>query len=1046
MSSKLISDYLREVAEIYSKGNATESSYRGDLQNLLKALLPDVTVIHEPKSVACGRPDYLLTRNKLTLGYVEAKDLGARLDDDRHKEQFDRYRKALENMIFTNYLEFQLWRGDKELKKVALAELRGDKIHDLPKSNFDQFVELIKKFGSHDAQPISSSHELAQRMADKARLLAHVAERALTDNDNQIAQSKKLEEVMAAVKKILIRDITPEKFADVYAQTIAYGMFAARLHDQTKGAGGDFSRDRAAALIPKSNPLLGNFFEHVTGYNLDSRVQWIVDDLADIFRAVDVAELMKDFVKTNGRADPFIHFYETFLGEYDPRLRKSRGVYYTPEPVVHFIVRAVDDILKTEFQLAEGLADTTKTTKGAHKVQILDPAAGTGTFLAQVVEQIYKKFDNGQKGMWPDYVKQDLLPRLNGFEVLMAPYAMAHLKLEMTLQKNECKLDGERLRIFLTNSLEEHETDHGSLDLLGLAKESEEANRIKEDAPVMVVLGNPPYSAISSNKGDWITSLINKYQYIDSKHFGETKHWLNDDYVKFIRYGQYFIDRNGEGVLAYINNHSFLDNPTSRGMRWHLLRSFDKIYILDLHGNSNRKERSPDGSPDKNVFDIQVGVSINLFVKTGKKPDDALGEVFRFDLFGKRQSKYDFLRDHSLNQVEFKSLKPAAPHYYFVPRDYKLESEYQKGFSVADLMPVNVSGIITMGDKFAIADTETELKKRLADFLSNSLSESELKQKFSLGENYAKWITDNKGKIVLEDDKYVKISYRPFDEKWTYFDNKLLWRWRVNVMRHFLAGENVGLALSKQFKASPDYHHVFVTKEIFESSLVSNKTSEIGYGFPLYLYPDADSEQQNLGDRSSRKPNLNMDLVKEIAANLKMEFAHGEEQRRNDAFSPEDLLDYIYAVLHSPGYRETYREFLKTDFDFPRVPFPADKKQFRTLVKLGAELRALHLMESEKLNKLTTDYPEIGDNIVRQVKREKDKVRINKTQYFAKIPNDAWNFHIGGFQPAQKYLKDRKNRRLTLAEIGHYQKIIVALVETEKIMKKIDACLPLKTS
>ena len=1053
MSSKLIAVYLREVAKTHDEGNATEHSYREHLSALLKALLPNVTVTHEPKRVACGAPDYvLMLRNGLTLGYVEAKDLVARLDDDKHKEQFDRYRGALGNIIFTNYLEFQLWRGDKELKRVELAALQGNKIRHLP-NNFDQFAELINIFKSPDAQPISSSQDLARRMADKARLLAHVAERALTGEDNQIGESQNLEGLMAAVKKILLRDITHEKFADVYAQTIAYGMFAARLHDQTKGAGGNFSRDNAAKLIPKSNPLLGNFFEHVTGYNIDNRVQWIVDDLAAIFQAVDVAELMKDFDKGTQRTDPFIHFYETFLREYNPGLRERRGVYYTPEPVVRFIVRAVDDILKAEFQLAEGLMDAAKTTikvgteeKEVHKVQILDPAVGTGTFLASVVKQIYDYHKSTkQEGMWPDYVKQELLPRLNGFEVLMAPYAMAHLKLEMILQQTGCELNGERLRIFLTNSLEEHESEHGALSTdWWLADESKEANRIKKDAPVMVVLGNPPYSGISSNKGKWITSLINKYQYIDSKHFGETKHWLNDDYVKFIRYGQYFIDRNGEGVLAYINNNGFLDNPTFRGMRWHLLRSFDKIYILDLHGNTLRKEKAPDGSADKNVFDIQLGVSINLFVKTGKKPDGALGKVFHFDLFGERESKDDFLRDHSLNQVKFQSLKPAAPHYFFKPRDYRLESEYQKGFSVADLMPVNVSGIVTMGDKFAIADTETELRNRLTDFLSNSLSESELKQKFSLGKNYAKWITENKGKIVLKDDKYVKISYRPFDEKWTYFDNKLLWRWRVNVMRHFLAGENVGLALSKQFKASPDYHHVFVTKEIFESSLVSNKTSEIGYGFPLYLYPDTDSGQQNLGDRSSRKPNLDMALVKEIAANLKMKFAHGEEQRRNDAFRPEDLLDYIYAVLHSPGYRETYRESLKTGF--PRVPFPADKKQFLALADLGAELRALHLMESEKLKKLITAYPEAGDHIVRQVKREKDKVRINKTQYFAEIRDVAWDFHIGGFQPAQKYLKDRKGRELTFDERRHYQKIIVALVETEKIMKEIDAHLSLKTS
>ena len=1078
MSSKLIAIYLREIKRLHSTGIATEHSYREHLSALLKALLPDVTTINEPKrpAVDCGEPDYVLTRpNGVPLGYVEAKDLVARLDDDKHKEQFDRYRRGLGNIIFTNYLEFQLWRGDKERKKVEIAALRGDKIHPL-RDNFDQFAELIKAFESYKAPPISSSHDLARRMADKARLLAHVVERALTGAAPRRASAQDLGGQLAVFREYLISDLSPKEFADVYAQTIAYGMFAARLHDQTAGDGGDFSRRKAAELIPESNPLLRMFFQHIAGYDLDNRIQWIVDDLAAIFRAVDVAELMTDFVKTNGRTDPFIHFYETFLGEYDPRLRKGRGVYYTPEPVVHFIVCAVDDILKKEFQLADGLADTAKTTvevntkeegkhsktnfkrisKKAPKVQILDPAAGTGTFLAQVVARIYKKFAR-QKGVWPSYVKQELLPRLNGFEVLMAPYAMAHLKLEMILQQTGCDLNGERLRIFLTNSLEEYHIDNGVLLASWLSAESMEANLIKKDAPVMVVLGNPPYSGISSNKGDWITSLIDEYKHIDGKHFGEKKHWLNDDYVKFIRYGQHFIDRNGEGILAYINNHSFLDNPTFRGMRWRLMRSFDKIYILDLHGNSKRKERSPDGSPDKNVFDIQVGVSINLFVKTGQKKPDALGKVFHFDLFGERESKYEFLWNHSMNQVKFKRLKPAAPHYFFTPRDYSLESKYQKGFSVADLMPVNTSGIITSRDSLVIDSDENTLLNRIKDFTDASQSDEDIRRryfgtpktprKYPAGDTRGWKLVEARKKIANHPHRDIikTIAYRPFDRRHIYYHPDMVDWGREKIMDHFLIGENVGLALSKQFKASPGYHHVFVTKEIFESSLVSNKTGEIGYGFPLYLYPGRKprSKEQGIGEPPVRKPNLNLELVKEIATHLKMEFAYEGEQRRN-AFSAEDLLDYIYAALHSPGYRETYRELLKTDF--PRVPFPAERKQFRALVKIGAELRSLHLMESEKLNKLTTSYPQTGDNIVRQVKREKDKVHINNTQHFARLPEVAWNFHIGGFQPAQKYLKDRKNRELTFDEIRHYQKIIVALVETAKIMRKIDACLPLKAS
>ena len=1068
MSSKLISDYLNEVeTELRSTRGATELSYRGALQTLLKSLLPDVPVTHEPKRVACGAPDYVLTRrNGLPLGYVEAKDLSARLDDDRHKEQFERYRKALENIIFTNYLEFQLWRGDKELMRVEIAALQENKIRRLP-NNFDQFNELIKSFESHDAQTISSSQELARRMADKARLLALVVERALAGAGPQRASTQDLGGQLAVFREYLISDLSPREFADVYAQTIAYGLFAARLHDQTAGGGGDFSRRKAAELVPQSNPLLRKFFHHIAGYDLDSRIQWIVDDLADIFRATNVAELMTDFVKTNGRADPFIHFYETFLGEYDPRLRKGRGVYYTPEPVVDFIVRAVDDILKAEFRLADGLADAAKTTvkvnteepdnhsrsgfkqisKEAHKVQVLDPATGTGTFLGQVVARIYEKFA-GQKGVWLDYVKQDLLPRLNGFEMLMAPYAMAHLKLEMILQQTGCELNSERLRIFLTNSLEEYHIDNGALLASWLSAESTEANLIKKDAPVMVVLGNPPYKGESKNKGSWMAKLMGDYKQEPGggKLREKNLKWLNDDYVKFIRYGQYLIDRNDEGILAYINNNGFLDNPTFRGMRWQLLRSFDKIYILDLHGNSRKKETSPDGSPDENVFDIQTGVSINLFVKTGQKKPDALGKVFHCDLFGARESKYEFLWNHSLNKVKFNRLKPAAPHYFFTPRDYSLESEYQKGFSVADLMPVATSGVVTARDRFTIHHSAAEVRDAIETFLR--LSDQDARERFNLGADARDWKVSLARKDLENDgpdyQRIVPIMYRPFDRRHTYYtgrDKGFHCRPREKVMRHFLAGENVGLVAAKRQSSPGSYNNVFITNKMNEGHF----RVDINYVFPLYIYPGNKprSKEQGIGEPPVRKPNLNMDIVKEIAANLKMEFAYEDEQKRN-AFFPENLLDYIYAVLHSPGYRETYRELLKTDF--PRAPFPADKKQFQSLVKLGAELRALHLMESEKLNRLITKYPKSGDNIVRQVKREKDEVRINDTQHFARVPEVAWRFHIGGFQPAQKYLKDRRDRKLTPDEIRHYQKIIVALVETAKIMQKIDARLPLKAS
>jgi len=476
-------------------------------------------------------------------------------------------------------------------------------------------------------------------MAGKARMLANVIENALISDESQTgnviyeAENTSLRDQLAAFRQVLIHDIDAKSFADIYAQTITYGMFAARLHDPTLDT---FSRQEAADLIPKSNPFLRKLFQYIAGYDLDDRLKWIVDALADIFRSTDVAALLKNFGKPTQQNDPIIHFYETFLGEYDPRLRKSRGVWYTPEPVVNFIVRAVDDILKAEFGLKDGLADISKTKvkvkipthdyrmkadgqKGyteveqeVHKVQILDPAAGTGTFLAEVVKQIYKRFE-GQQGIWNNYVEEHLIPRLNGFEILMASYAMAHLKLDLLLTETGYKSQkDQRFRVYLTNSLEEHHPDTGTLFSGWLSSEANEANYIKRDTPVMVVLGNPPYSVSSSNKSEWIEKLTADYK----KDLNERNiQPLSDDYIKFIRFGQHFIEKNGEGILAYISNNSFIDGIIHRQMRKHLLETFDKIYILDLHGNAKKKETSPDGTPDKNVFDIMQGVSINIFVK-----------------------------------------------------------------------------------------------------------------------------------------------------------------------------------------------------------------------------------------------------------------------------------------------------------------------------------------------------------------------------------------------------------------------------------------------
>jgi predicted helicase len=1035
-----LDQYTDNINKRYKLGNATEHTFRGDLQQLIESAVPGIAATNEPKRQSCGAPDYILTKKDIPVGFIEAKDVGDKdLEGNKkkgNKEQFDRYKASLNNILFTDYLDFHLYRDGQFVTKIAIAEIQNGTIVPLP-NNFSSFENLLKDFCTHISQSIKSSKKLAEMMAGKARLLSEVIEKALTsDETNQ--QDSTLKDQMNAFKEILIHDITPKGFADVYAQTIAYGMFAARLHDPTLPT---FSRQEAAELIPKSNPFLRKLFGYIAGPDIDDRIKWIVDSLVDIFLACNVEEILKNYGKTTKMEDPIIHFYETFLSEYDPKLRKARGVWYTPQPVVNFIVRAVDDILKTEFDLPQGLADTSKTKikvnlqgnqveQEVHKVQILDPATGTGTFLAEVVKHVHKKFE-GQQGIWSNYVETHLLPRLNGFELLMASYAMAHLKLDLLLTETGYKpTTNQRFRVYLTNSLEEHHQDTGTLFANWLSSEANEANHIKRDSPVMCVIGNPPYSISTTNKSKWIENLIADYK----KDLNERKINLDDDYIKFIRYGQHFIDKNGSGVLAYISNNSFLDGITHRQMRKNLMESFDKIYIIDLHGSAKKKEVCPDGSPDNNVFDIMQGVSINIFIKKGKY--NKLGEVYHFDLQGRRDYKYSFLNEKSLIDLKWVKLDSSSPNFFFMQNSMSENKTYINGFKVSEIFSFNNTGIQTGKDSLVVDDNKSILIDRIKEVIESN-NENEIRLKYNLLDTSG-WTLANFKKSVYDISKIQKCDYRPFDTKFIFFDNKGLKRDRISLNKHILNKENISLSLKRQSKF--DFSYSFVHRNICESCLFESAYAN-NSEFPLYLYPETNAQQtidQSHTSTSSvqgRTPNLNTEIVKQIAYKLGLKFT-SEKETTKDTFAPIDILDYIYAVLHSPTYREKYKEFLK--IDFPRVPYPKDATTFWQLVKLGGEIRKIHLLESPTVEKYITQYPIDGDNVVTKTKYQEGKVYINDTQYFDNVPEVAWNFYIGGYQPAQKWLKDRKERKLEFDDILHYQKIIVALFETDRLMKEID--------
>ena len=934
--------YIDELNKQYKTGLAREHSYRPALKDLLQSLLPKMVVTNEPAHFECGAPDYIIQREKdhLPVFFVEAKDDGR--NKNAHKEQFDRYKQALDYIIFTDYLDFHLYEQGEFVDSVRIAEIKGDKIVGIAEAE-DKFLSMIQHLGASAIQRVTSASRLAKLMAGKARLLANIIEQAMNDNTDSYANDN-LRGQYQAFKDVLIQELKPTDFADIYAQTIAYGMFAARLHDDTPE---DFSREEAARLIPKTNPFLRQIFNNLAGNDLDERIAWVVDDLVTVFQATDLQKIMASYSRAKLHHDPMIHFYEDFLSEYNPKLRKSKGVWYTPQPVVGFIVRAVDEILQKDFGLPEGLADYSmierevaveqsrdkRTSDGMkhekrkfHRVQILDPATGTGTFLAEVVNQIYDRYRDNQ-GIWQQYVEQHLLPRLNGFEILMASYAVAHIKLDMLLAETGYQHNTDkRLHVYLTNSLEESNNEPRTLFAQWLSREATEANVIKRDYPVMVMIGNPPYSISSQNKGAWISTLVADYK----RELNERKINIEDDYIKFIRLGQFYVDKNGSGILAYISNNSFIDGITHRQMRRSLMDSFDDIYILDLHGNTRKQEVTPNGSKDENVFDIMQGVSINIFVKTGRKNKGELATVYHHDVYGERDYKYSTLNDYSLSAMSWNVLSPAEPYYFFVPKDFSVQDEYEGGFKVDELMIVCNSGIQTKRDDFVYQFSQQGIEHIVKSLQVLDIEES--REKLSVGDDGIAWkVSWAKQDVSKNKGTFSTVLYRPFDLRWTYYTGKssgLMARPRMPEASYMLK-ENIALLAVRNTRRDMSNNY-FVANTLVDKDGISSFDNCRFY--PLYIY------KESMG-KEKRIVNFNKDLYDSIAKGLNYLPCYDDNMLidptsdYDGVLYPQDLFDYIYAVLYSPSYRERYKEFLK--IDFPRIPYPTDWEKFREFAPYG---------------------------------------------------------------------------------------------------------------
>jgi hypothetical protein len=1007
--------YVTEISKITQRGDAREESYYGALESLIRNFAQSIKrakieITTLPKETEAGNPDFRIWEGRQHIvGYIEAKRPEEdNLDKIEESDQLNRYLRAFPNVLLTNFFEFRLYRDGRLVDKVQIGRPIIAKQLKLapPVENEQRFLDLLNKFFTFSLPRTYTPKTLAEALASRTHFLREQVLAELNKGNGRLTG------FYQAFQQYLIAALTKEDFADMYAQTITYGLFAARTRCQ-----GEFTRKLAFDNIPRTIGILRDVFGFVSLEDTGPELDWIIDDITEVLAVADVkAALHTYFIEGRGK-DPVMHFYETFLEAYDPRERERRGVYYTPEEVVSYIVRSLDIILKEYFNKADGFA--------TDSVTVLDPAAGTLTFLAEAAKIAVNEFSAayGTAGI-SELIRNHILKNFYAFELMMAPYAVAHLKIGFLLEELGYKLaEDERFKLYLTNTLELEELPESKFPgMSSLSEESHAAGAVKRETPVLVVLGNPPYSGHSANKGAWISREIKEYYKVDGKDLGEKNpKWLQDDYVKFIRFAQWKIDRSGQGALGFITNHSYLDNPTFRGMRQSLMQTFDHIYILDLHGNSKKREKCPDGSEDKNVFDIQQGVAIILAVKkTGLKK-----KVSHADCWGLREIKYRWLKNHDINHTKWKNLTPKSEFYFFIPRDEKSLGGYQKYPKVTDIFPVNSVGVVTSRDKFAVGPDEEELKRRIRMFRDESISDNMIKQAFDLKDK-GRWTVKNARAKVREEENWEKqiipILYRPFDRQWIFYNDAVIERTRKEVM-HNMMHENLALVGMRQYAYDvPSYNYAFITDKITESRIfISNKG--IANIFPLYLYPDEDLYNNS----GSYKREVNIDP--QILESLTKAYEKGP--------TPEAVLYYIYAVLYSSAYRKKYAEFLKSDF--PRIPLCRNYRLFQAMAKLGGKLVGLHLMKSARLDRPVARFEGKGDNLVGDVKYDQKKklVWINAGRHFGPITKDIWEYQIGGYQVMAKWLKDRKDRRLSLEDIKHYCRIATAIKETISVQKNI---------
>ena len=1018
-------DFIREYAEALaaiSPATATEISYRSAQEKLLRdaaaALAAEneigesFEILNEPqRESGAGAPDFrVAARGHGVVGYVESKAPGAHLESVARGAQMEKYRGLSENIVLTDTRVFLLLR---EGKIIASANLFGPDApprlpfaSDMAKQDRDNLRRLLKRFLRYPPSALADAERLAVYLAAPCRDLRDGLTVILSDPN---IKATRLRGLLQEFRRCVTDKLSEEQFADVFAQTLVYGLFMARLNAPS-GEQIDFHSQRH---IPQNFALVSelvDFLPELQKPDYES-ILWIGEDILSIVRAIDVAEIKRSlsFGDEGSDSDPYVYFYQEFLAKYDPELRKARGVYYTPPPVVKFIVQAARDVARRDFGKL-GLAD--------EGVCVLDFAAGTGTFLLEAMRLELA----GKEKMEREILAREMTRNFFGFEFMIAPYVIAHLKLSQFLADAGCGLGkNERLRVYLTNTLEPLPKDAELPNLLpALSEDTRRAQKVKDKTPILAVVGNPPYSGVSQNRGAWIGGLIDDYKRVDGAPLGErNSKWLQDDYVKFIRFAQWKIKQAKRGIVAIVTNHAFLDNPTFRGMRQSLLSTFDRLYFLDLHGNSKKRECAPDGGKDENVFDIQQGVAISILVKN---PEAKEKGVFHADFWGTRESKYESCLASTIDSVRWRKIAPNKPQYLFVVRDEKKAKKYDLHWSLRDIFSESGAGITTAHDSFSIDISADELRRRFEQFKSSPRDAEKLHERFAVAKKkgwniLAGW--DNLQEVSDLSTLVESIAYRPFDNRSIFYESKLVWRVVRKIMRHMLDGDNIGLVSVRQVKAGKTWQHCFVANRLMESTCISTRTSEIGYLYPLYL------RDEKSGVRIE---------------NLSPDFRLWIDSRYGRAFSARDILNCIYAVLHSPDYRRRYADFLRADF--PRAPFPQAASEFARLAQIGGALVDAHLLATPKIKigDLARRLRGEGDLTIDKCKHDavRDRLYFNADGYFESLPREVWEFEIGGYQPLKKYLQARKGRELSLRDKDTIRAAANAIAFTIKKMGEID--------